>query len=172
MAFTRKPVSEWRKAVLAMGGPQGRPLKRAERPSTSLASRSEKMIKTYDTRRELVKAMLTETSRCEAGAVIFDYLIGLGYGCFNGRVDTRMGRFITQSLTCGGNSAPVDVHELLPRSAGGSITERSNCIAICRTCHGWIHSNPALARKVGLLKSRYLERAYEPRQRPKSRSRS
>ena len=43
MAFTRKSVSEWRKAVLAMGGPQGRPLKRLERPSTSLAARSEKM---------------------------------------------------------------------------------------------------------------------------------
>lgn len=171
MAFTRKPVSEWRKAVLAMGGPQGRPLKRVERPSTSLAARSEKMIKTYETRRELVKAMLAETSRCEAGAVIFDYLMSIvvkpgdivGLGIDN---------VITKSLCCGGNYAPVDVHELLPRSAGGSITERSNCIAICRTCHDWIHNNPAIARKVGLLKSRYLERAYEPRQRPKSRSRS
>jgi 5-methylcytosine-specific restriction endonuclease McrA len=45
----------------------------------------------------------------------------------------------------------ADVHELLPRSAGGSITDPDNCIAICRACHDWIHGHPAESGVLGLL---------------------
>lgn len=151
MTFKKKPLSPWRQAVLATG-PQARPVRRAERPTATLALRSEKMTRTYETRRELVREMLTATHRCEAGALIYDYLISLG-------IKPSAPAVITRSLTCGGNAPPVDVHELLPRSAGGSITERSNCIAICRTCHDWIHLNSGAARKIGLLKSRYMARS-------------
>lgn len=44
-----------------------------------------------------------------------------------------------------------DVHELLTRGRGGSITDADNCIAICRPCHDWIGRNPALAEDLGLL---------------------
>src|SRR5687768_5903749 len=48
-----------------------------------------------------------------------------------------------------------DVHEVLRRSAGGSILDVSNCRALCRRCHDWVHANPEQARVDGWLKSRY-----------------
>lgn len=51
---------------------------------------------------------------------------------------------------CG--SAPADhVHELLPRSAGGSITDPTNCRAVCFTCHRAIHDDPEAAYRDGWL---------------------
>jgi len=51
-------------------------------------------------------------------------------------------------------SAPaVDAHEVVPRSAGGSITDTANIRAVCRPCHDWIHANPADARATGWLAS-------------------
>ena len=45
----------------------------------------------------------------------------------------------------------VDVHEPHTRARGGSITDPDNMLAICRSCHNWIHSNPVLASSLGLL---------------------
>lgn len=54
-------------------------------------------------------------------------------------------------VPCGG---PLDVHELVPRSAwpaGYLVVE--NCILLCRQSHSFCHDNPRLARELGLLKS-------------------
>lgn len=53
-------------------------------------------------------------------------------------------------------SAPaVDVHELLSRGRGGSITERENVVPLCRPCHDWITTHPAAAQHDGWLLSQY-----------------
>lgn len=49
----------------------------------------------------------------------------------------------------------TDIHEKLPRSAGGDILDESNCLAVCRGCHMYLHAHPLLARQLGLLASRY-----------------
>lgn len=47
--------------------------------------------------------------------------------------------------------AAVDVHEIKPRSAGGSIYDPDNCLGVCRLDHIWIHEHPVEARQLGLL---------------------
>jgi len=49
----------------------------------------------------------------------------------------------------------VDAHEVLARSAGGSITDGENILLVCRSCHDRIGSHPQEATKLGLRKSRY-----------------
>lgn len=48
----------------------------------------------------------------------------------------------------------VDVHEILPRSAGGKIVDSdwSNFMAVCRYCHTLITDNPEEAHQRGLRK--------------------
>lgn len=53
-------------------------------------------------------------------------------------------------LICTG--AAEQVHEILARSQGGSITDPKNCLAVCGCCHTWITSNMNEARKLGLAK--------------------
>jgi 5-methylcytosine-specific restriction endonuclease McrA len=45
-----------------------------------------------------------------------------------------------------------DIHELVRRSQGGSVTDPDNCIAVCRPCHTRIGENPQLAFDLGLAK--------------------
>lgn len=45
----------------------------------------------------------------------------------------------------------VDVHEPHTRARGGSISDPENMVAVCRSCHDWIHGNPFEATKLGLL---------------------
>ena len=49
----------------------------------------------------------------------------------------------------------VDNHELLPRSLGGSATDKDNIIPVCRMCHSWITDHTAEAEARGLHRSRY-----------------
>lgn len=49
----------------------------------------------------------------------------------------------------------TEVHEKLRRSAGGSITDDANVLAVCHWCHQWVHANPAMSLKKGWLVSRY-----------------
>lgn len=51
-------------------------------------------------------------------------------------------------VACAG---PLDAHEPLTRARGGSITDPSNIVIVCRNVHNWIHANPALAEEAGLL---------------------
>lgn len=106
------------------------PLKRSSR----LAPRSAKTTAKYagsgsaEGRRALVARLLAERPRCQA----------------------------TIANVCTGDS--VDVHELLARSAGGSILDESNCICCCRSCHRWIGDHPLEALARGLRLSRYPAR--------------
>jgi hypothetical protein len=49
----------------------------------------------------------------------------------------------------------VDGHEVLPRSAGGSIVDPENVLLLCRRCHDVITQNPAWSREAGWVRSRY-----------------
>ncbi len=44
----------------------------------------------------------------------------------------------------------VDVHELLSRARGGSITDPANCRTTCRPCHDYVTTHPADAQRLGL----------------------
>ena len=59
---------------------------------------------------------------------------------------------------CGGRESATEVHEPFTRGRGGSITDKTNAVAICRRCHSWIHNNPADATKLGLLVSAWQRR--------------
>ena len=43
----------------------------------------------------------------------------------------------------------VDVHERKSRARGGSITDVSNLVCLCRVCHDVITTNPAMAQAEG-----------------------
>jgi hypothetical protein len=49
----------------------------------------------------------------------------------------------------------VDGHEVLARSAGGSITDPANILLVCRRCHEWVTVRPKEATSLGLRRSRY-----------------
>jgi hypothetical protein len=49
---------------------------------------------------------------------------------------------------------PLEVHELLSRARGGSITDPTNCVALCHTHHQWVTTHPAAAATIGLARSR------------------
>lgn len=57
--------------------------------------------------------------------------------------------FCEADPTCLGRS--VEIHHIRGRS-GDLLTDERYLIAICRSCHDWIHSHPNEARKRGLLK--------------------
>lgn len=46
-------------------------------------------------------------------------------------------------------------HERLPRSAGGSITDKKNVMHVCSSCHRAIHEQPLWAKQNGYTISRY-----------------
>lgn len=45
-----------------------------------------------------------------------------------------------------------DIHEIKSRARGGSITDPSNCVALCRKCHTYITINPKIAHEEGWSK--------------------
>lgn len=47
----------------------------------------------------------------------------------------------------------VDVHEPKLRSRGGDPYTKTQCVALCRPCHDWIHANPDLAADEGWMKN-------------------
>lgn len=46
---------------------------------------------------------------------------------------------------------PLDVHEILTRARGGSITDPDAALALCRNHHDWVHNHPVVAHERGLL---------------------
>ena len=113
-----------------------------------LAKRSKKQARVYagsegvEGRAALVARLLAERPWCEVGAIIVPWV----------REHLPRSRF-----ACGVESR--DVHEILRRSASGSITDETNMVVVCGRCHDWIHSShPKEARTLGLLMSRYAGR--------------
>lgn len=49
----------------------------------------------------------------------------------------------------------TDGHELLPRSGGGSITDKANIRGLCRPCHTYVTEHPAEARATGWTLTRF-----------------
>lgn len=43
----------------------------------------------------------------------------------------------------------TDVHELLSRARGGSILDEENLACLCRGCHSWVTTEPALSEAEG-----------------------
>ena len=98
---------------------------------TPLRSVSPKRAKVQRQRRTMVREELTRRELCEAGATI---------------------RFGGHRSLCAGLA--VDLHEPLTRARGGSILDPANTVAVCRSCHDWIHAHPAAAASIGLLRSK------------------
>ena len=44
-----------------------------------------------------------------------------------------------------------DVHEIVSRARGGSITDPANLVCLCRLCHGWVTTHPKEAADEGWL---------------------
>ena len=108
------------------------PLRRGRPPTrrTPLRQVSPKRARRERLRREMVRSELARRELCEAGVVI-----------------THAGH----NARCHGLA--VELHEPLTRARGGSILDPANTVAICRSCHDWIHVNPAAATNLGLLRS-------------------
>lgn len=48
----------------------------------------------------------------------------------------------------------IGLHEIVKRSAGGSITDRDNVLRCCGPCNSFVEDHPVLARKAGLVRRR------------------
>lgn len=95
-----------------------------------LPRRSKKTQRLYTEERiPLVKRLLAEHPLCLACPVFAEY---------DGLVTYR-------------RHTSTEVHEIKSRGRGGSITDESNCLVVCRTCHSRITENPAEAEYLGLL---------------------
>jgi hypothetical protein len=146
-------------------------MKRGTKPmarTTKIKPRSKKMAAAYtgtpeqEGRRALVNRLLTERPMCEAGAKIaaaYAYSkTSLSYALSRSptgrpiQITTSQGKLV---LICTGNS--VDVHEILPRSAKGSILDEANLLCVCRPCHEWITLRANEAMALGLRVSRFGE---------------
>ncbi len=110
---------------------RGGPLKR----TTRLNPVSKKRQAIQGERRRMVKEELTNRPDCEAGPLI------LGWHTAHGEQSNH---------ECSGVS--TDIHEPLTRGRGGSITDPANTVALCRSCHDWIHAYPLVATGLGLLR--------------------
>lgn len=110
-------------------------------------------------RREFVARILRERPRCEAGLKIGAYLAVAEHA-----IEPPSIMPLVLWVRCTMRS--VDVHERLPRSAGGSILDDANVVATCRACHSWVHTHQTAARSIGLLRSRYADAADLSRRSP------
>jgi hypothetical protein len=60
-------------------------------------------------------------------------------------------RLMCEARIRGCTMTPSDCHEIMPRSAGGSILDPENVLALCRSCHHFITVNPAWSYEMGFL---------------------
>lgn len=100
---------------------------------TALARRSAKVAELYATQRvPAIKAAMEAHQPCQASARIADVDLAVANRC---------------------GLAAVDLHEVLTRGRGGSITDMANMILVCRPCHTWITEHPIEAEQLGLVQS-------------------
>ena len=65
--------------------------------------------------------------------------------------DLLQERMVCEARIQGCTWYPTDVHEIKTRARGGSIIDRDNCLALCRSCHSWITEHPAWALENGYV---------------------
>ena len=114
------------------------PLKRTGR----LRPVSKKRQKLNRDRAKFVAEQLELRQWCEAGPHITRHLIA--------QLTESMKQSVKGKTICQGKT--VDIHEPLTRARGGSILDVDNTVALCRSCHDWIHEHPREATGLGLLK--------------------
>lgn len=84
-------------------------------------------------RRDVVEAILSASDECEAGDDI---------GAILCQEEMRW-------PAC--EVIPVHVHEKLPLKEQGQRVDYRSLLAVCATCHHWIHTNPHMAKDIDLL---------------------
>lgn len=72
-------------------------------------------------------------------------LIEMGYGCEIGVILAEVGH----DSKCNGQIQGI--HERRKRSAGGSLTNRSNLLAACNPCNDYIEDHPEIKDLTGTL---------------------
>jgi hypothetical protein len=110
---------------------------------TPLRSMSRKRSKQQRERYRMVRSELNRRPRCEAGPLI--------RGLWDEMYGWQKAEAMWATMGCGGRAC--DVHEPLTRARGGSITDPTNTVTVCRWCHGWIHQHVEKATQLGLLVS-------------------
>lgn len=130
------------------------------KPRSRLRARSAKREALYagtddqEGRRAFVARMLDKRVVCEAGQRIGVHLRSAVLRSVSAEATPDgIGTAIEVWIHC--SVYAVDVHEILARSAGGSILDEANVLCLCRACHDWIGNNPKAALALGLRKSRY-----------------
>ncbi len=106
---------------------------------------------TTEGRRAMVKRICKERPICEAGEAIGTLLASIEV------MALRDGELVQVRIWERCSRRTRDVHEVLSRSARGSILDEANTKAVCRPCHDWIGSFPKLATALGLRQSRYAD---------------
>lgn len=99
-------------------------------------------MQTYEAeggRRDVVEAILSATEECEAGEDIGSILC---------REEMRWP---------GCDIIPVHVHEKISLKDQGERVDYRSLLAVCASCHHWIHTNPHMAKDIDLLWSVYGE---------------
>lgn len=132
--------------------PMWKPDKAPKKPRKGLRQVSFKRAKTLKARRAFVALQLSQRPRCEAGERIGNAMLDEKiHATFMQRHMVRQaGRFWACSISS------TELHEPLTRArAPGpeTILDEANSVAICPGCHSWVHSHPAYAETLGLLKS-------------------
>lgn len=107
---------------------------------TELNQRSKKTENLYVERRALVKEMLNSHNFCEACKIFYVFDL----------IAEAESKNIQVSFGVVNVNKTRDIHELVNRSQGGSITHRPNLLAVCRPCHTRITTNPKEAERLGL----------------------
>lgn len=118
------------------------PIKRSRKP---IPFRSAKRAAIADERKAFVARILRERPQCEARNFLRP-IVGQLVGKDQDRVLAALRGCTWQAS---------EVHELLSRARGGSITEDANCCALCHTCHAWVTTEPRLATMAALQRSRW-----------------
>lgn len=139
-----------RRKCLGMAERQGPAPAKQRKPMRMRSAKKEKEYAGSGGRRAVVAGLLEARPKCQAGVLIGTRLLNdMG----------AVPRTAAEAATAARCTVRTKhVHEVLRRSAGGSILDKDNLLALCETCHRFCHEHPRIARELGLLVSRYEAR--------------
>jgi hypothetical protein len=135
---------------LGMAERQGPAPSRARKPLRARSAKTRKRYAGEEGRAAFVARILSERTKCEAGVLIGTHLLNL-----EGK-HPKTAAAARAAVQCSVRAR--EVHEVLARSAGGSILDAGNVRALCHRCHAWIGDHPKAALALGLRRSRYAGR--------------